>query len=275
MQVRTLVRRRSATLIPSVVGMTQTLITTPAHPHTSPAASTVDLTKVYGSGATAVRALDSVSVAVEAGSFTAIMGPSGSGKSTLMHLLAGLDTPTSGRVFLGDVELTRLKDAALTRVRRERVGFVFQAFNLVPTLTARQNIDLPLALAGTAGDRAWTLEVIRLLGLTDRLGHRPGELSGGQQQRVALARALASRPDVIFADEPTGALDSRTGAEVLALLRRSVDDWGQSVVMVTHDPVAAATADRVIMLADGAIAGEILDPTPSAVIDHLRGLGDR
>jgi putative ABC transport system ATP-binding protein len=241
---------------------------------TTLAASAIDLTRTYGSGDTAVRALDNLSVGIEAGRFTAIMGPSGSGKSTLMHLLAGLDTPTSGRVFLGQVELTRLGDAALTKLRRERVGFVFQSFNLVPTLSARDNITLPWRLAGTKGDKGWFDSVIGELGLGDRLSHRPGELSGGQQQRVALARALVTRPDVLFADEPTGALDSRTGAEVLALLRQSVDRWGQSVVMVTHDPVAAAYADRVLLLADGRLVGEILEPTADTVLDRLRGLGD-
>lgn len=252
-----------------------TMTTTQPPRGTALAASAVDLTKTYGTGATAVHALDSVSVGIEAGRFTAIMGPSGSGKSTLMHLLAGLDTPTSGRVFLGEAELSRLRDVELTRLRRERVGFVFQAFNLVPTLSAESNIRLPWRLAGTKGDSGWYDTVVGELGLGDRLGHRPGELSGGQQQRVALARALVTRPDVVFADEPTGALDSRTGAEVLALLRRSVDAWGQSVVMVTHDPVAAAYADRVLLLADGRLVGEILEPTADTVLDRLRGLGDR
>lgn len=238
------------------------------------AASAVDLTRIYGSGDTAVTALDGVSVGIDAGRMTAIMGPSGSGKSTLMHLLAGLDSPTSGRVLLGDTELTRLGDTALTKVRRDRVGFVFQAFNLVPTLSAEENIRLPLRLAGRRPDEDWIATVTEMLGLSDRLSHRPGQLSGGQQQRVALARALASRPQVIFADEPTGALDSRTGAEVLALLRRSVDEWGQSVVMVTHDPIAAAHADRVLLLSDGQLSGEIADPTIDAVIGRIRELGD-
>lgn len=237
------------------------------------AASALDLTKTYGRGETAVRALDGVSVGIEARAFTAIMGPSGSGKSTLMHLLAGLDTPTSGRVFLGNTELTSLSDAQLTRVRRRAVGFVFQAFNLLPTLTAGQNIRLPLDLAGRGTDPGWERLVVDGLGLSDRLGHRPGELSGGQQQRVALARALVTRPEVIFADEPTGALDSATGAEVLGLLRRSVDEWDQTVVMVTHDPNAAAVADRVLLLADGQIAGELVSPDVDAVIEAVRGLG--
>ncbi|WP_153395097.1 ABC transporter ATP-binding protein [Ornithinicoccus halotolerans] len=254
--------------------MTSTRLDAP--PATRPgarlAASAVDLTRSYGRGDAAVTALGGVSVGIEAGRFTAVMGPSGSGKSTLMHLLAGLDSPSSGRVFLGDTELTRLRDTALTRLRRERVGFVFQSFNLVPTLTAGQNIDLPLRLAGASGDRRWRSRIVAELGLGDRLGHRPGELSGGQQQRVALARALVTRPDLVLADEPTGSLDSRTGSDVLALLRRSVDEWGRSVVMVTHDPAAAAWADRVLLLADGRLAGELLEPTAGTVLARLEEL---
>lgn len=237
------------------------------------AASAIDLTKTYGRGEAAVRALDGVSVGIETGRFTSIMGPSGSGKSTLMHLLAGLDTPTSGRTFLGDTELTGLSDTQLTRLRREAVGFVFQAFNLLPTLTAWQNIRLPLDLAGRGVEVEWERSIIDAFGLRDRLAHRPGELSGGQQQRVALARALVTRPTVIFADEPTGSLDSTTGAEVLSLLRRSVDEWGQTVVVVTHDAGAAAYGDRVILLADGRIAGDITHPDVDTVVDAVRDLG--
>lgn len=247
--------------------------TTVPRPAATLAANALDLTKTYGRGETAVHALREVSVGVEAGRFTAIMGPSGSGKSTLMHLLAGLDTPTSGRVFLGETELTSLSDAQLTKVRRRSVGFVFQAFNLLPTLTARQNVRLPLDLAGRGADPTWERLIIDGLGLADRLDHRPGELSGGQQQRVALARALVTRPEVIFADEPTGALDSTTSAEVLALLRRSVDEWDQTVVMVTHDVTAAAVADRVLLLADGQIAGEIPAPDADAVLAAVREMG--
>jgi putative ABC transport system ATP-binding protein len=238
-----------------------------------PAVSAVDLVKVYGSGQTAVRALDGVTIELDAGRFTAIMGPSGSGKSTLMHCLAGLDTATSGTVSIGGTDLTKLSDRQLTVLRRERVGFVFQAFNLMPTLTAEQNILLPLELAGTTPDRAWVKSLVDVLGLADRLRHRPSELSGGQQQRVAVARALVSRPDVVFADEPTGNLDSRTGAEVLSFLRQSVRELGQTIVMVTHDPVAASYADRVVLVADGRLVSEIEDPTPDTVIDAMRKLG--
>ena len=231
------------------------------------------LTKCYGSAETGVRALDAVDLDLVAGEFTAIMGPSGSGKSTLMHLLAGLDTPTSGRVWLGDTELTGLSDAALTAVRRTRVGFVFQSFNLLPTLSAEENVLLPLQLAGARPDAAWYAEIIDVLGLTDRLTHRPSELSGGQQQRVAVARALVTRPDVVFADEPTGALDSVTGAELLGFLQRSARDYGRTIAMVTHDPSAAAYADRVVLLADGRLAGELRDPDRDRVLDVLRELG--
>jgi putative ABC transport system ATP-binding protein len=236
------------------------------------AARTIDLVKRYGTGDTAVRALDGVSVELPAGRFTAVMGPSGSGKSTLLHCLAGLDTPTSGRVLLGDDDLGELSDRQLTRVRRDRIGFVFQAYNLVPTLDALENITLPLRLGGRRADEGWLAEVIATVGLRDRLGHRPSELSGGQQQRVAVARALASRPEVIFADEPTGNLDSRSGAEVLGLLRTAVDTAGQTVVMVTHDPTAAAHADQVLFLADGQVVDQVIDPTAAMVLDRLTSL---
>jgi len=228
-----------------------------------------DLVKTYGSGDTAVRALDGVTAAFAAGEFTAIMGPSGSGKSTLMHCLAGLDTPASGSVRIGGTEISGLGDRALTLLRRRRVGFVFQSFNLLPTLTAEQNIRLPLELAGLKPDPAWWETVTGSLGLADRLRHRPSQLSGGQQQRVACARALITRPDVVFADEPTGNLDSRSGAEVLGFLRTSVRELGQTVVMVTHDPVAAGYADRVLFLADGRVSGGMRAPSPQSVLDYL------
>jgi putative ABC transport system ATP-binding protein len=231
------------------------------------------VTKVYGKGDTAVRALDDVSMAIPAGRFTAIMGPSGSGKSTLMHILAGLDTLTSGRVYVGDVDLASLSEKELTRLRRDRVGFVFQAFNLLPMLSARENITLPLDLAGRKPDAGWFSRVIETVGLTPRLKHRPAELSGGQQQRVAVARALASRPEVIFADEPTGNLDSRSGAEILAFMRRAVDDMGQTIVMVTHDPGAAAYADAVVFLADGRIVDHMSDPTAERVLERMKAFG--
>jgi putative ABC transport system ATP-binding protein len=233
----------------------------------------VGLRKTHGSGETAVHALAGVDVTFDRGRFTAIMGPSGSGKSTLMHCLAGLDAATEGQVWLGDTELTRLRDDQLTKLRRERIGFVFQSFNLLPVLDAQENILLPMQLAGQRPDRAWMDAVIGRLGLRDRLRHRPHELSGGQQQRVAVARALLPRPDVVFADEPTGNLDSHAGAEVLDLLRSSVRETGQTVVMVTHDPVAAAYADRVVLLADGRLAGEVHQPTTDSIIGALRGLG--
>jgi putative ABC transport system ATP-binding protein len=241
--------------------------------HADPyAVRTADLVKVYGRGQAAVRALDGVGLDVPAGRFTAIMGASGSGKSTLMHLMAGLDTATSGSVRLGGVELTRCSDAQLTAVRRDRVGFVFQAFNLLPQLTAEQNLDLPARLAGRRPDPARRDRLIDLLGLRPRLAHRPAELSGGQQQRVALARALLGQPDVVFADEPTGNLDTATGHEVLALLRHSVRELGQTVVMVTHDPVAASFADEVVLLRDGRLAGSLADPRPDTVLAALAGL---
>ena len=232
-----------------------------------------DVVKVYGAGDTAVRALDGVGVEFATGEFTAVMGPSGSGKSTLMHCLAGLDTVDSGSVRVGGTELTGLSDRALTRLRRERIGFVFQSFNLLPTLTAEQNIRLPLDLAGVRADAAWFAHIVDVLGLADRLRHTPSQLSGGQQQRVACARALLARPEVVFADEPTGNLDSRSGAELLDLLRRSVHELGQTVVMVTHDPVAAGYADRALLLADGRVAADLADPTADAVLDGLKRLG--
>jgi putative ABC transport system ATP-binding protein len=237
------------------------------------AARAVGATKIYGKGDTAVRALDNVSVDIAAGAFTAVMGPSGSGKSTLMHCLAGLDDLTDGEVYIGDVELGSLSDSALTRVRRERLGFVFQSFNLISTLSAEENILLPMSLAGTKADRAWVDQVIATVGLGDRLQHRPSELSGGQQQRVAVARALASRPHVVFADEPTGNLDSRSGSEVLRLLRESVDRFGQTVVMVTHDPTAAAWADRALFLGDGRIVDHVDGPTAEVVLDRMKSFG--
>jgi putative ABC transport system ATP-binding protein len=238
------------------------------------AAQTVDAEKVYGRGETAVRALDGISVAFDTAHFTAIMGPSGSGKSTLMHCLAGLDRLTAGRVLIGDTDLSTLDDRALTILRRDKVGFVFQQFNLVPTLTASENITLPIDLAGRKPDREWLDTVIKTLGLQDRLGHKPSELSGGQQQRVAVARALATRPEIIFADEPTGNLDSRSGAEVLTFLKDSVRMWHQTVVMVTHDPVAASYSDRIVFLADGRIVDEMTDPSTERVIDHMKRIGD-
>jgi putative ABC transport system ATP-binding protein len=220
-----------------------------------------------------VAALDEVSVTLGAGQFTAIMGPSGSGKSTLLHLLAGLDRPTSGQVYLGDTDITSLNDKALTLLRRDRIGFIFQSFNLLPTMTAAENIVLPLRIAGRKPDEEWVAKIVETVGLTERLGHRPAQLSGGQQQRVAAARALASRPQIIFADEPTGALDSQSGAQLLAFLRRAVTELGQTVVMVTHDPTAASYADRVIFLADGHLVDELHSATADQVLDHMKHLG--
>jgi putative ABC transport system ATP-binding protein len=239
------------------------------------AASARQVTKAYGSGETRVVALDAVDVDIERSRFTAIMGPSGSGKSTLMHCLAGLDTVTSGHIRIGDTEITKLKDKKLTQLRRDHIGFIFQAFNLLPTLNAIENITLPMDIAGRRPDREWLAQVVETVGLADRLKHRPNQLSGGQQQRVAVARALAARPDIIFGDEPTGNLDSRAGAEVLGFLRKSVDELGQTIVMVTHDPVAASYADRVLFLADGALAGELHRPDPTAVADRMVALTSR
>jgi putative ABC transport system ATP-binding protein len=243
------------------------------NPSRAVAARAVAATKRYGSGTTAVTALDAVDLDIPAGRLTAVMGPSGSGKSTLMHCLAGLDSLTSGQVHLGDVELGSLSERALTRLRRDRIGFVFQAFNLVPTLTAAENITLPIDLAGRRPDQAWVDHVVAACGLADRLDHRPSELSGGQQQRVAVARALASRPDVVFADEPTGNLDSNSGAAVLDLLRAAVEDDRQTIVMVTHDAIAAARADAVCFLADGQIVDTLEAPTADAILDRMKRLG--
>ncbi|MPY91612.1 MAG: ATP-binding cassette domain-containing protein [Acidimicrobiia bacterium] len=238
------------------------------------AARCEQVSKVYGSGDTQVRALDGVSVGFERGRFSAIMGPSGSGKSTLMHCMAGLDRLSSGQTWVGDKEVTKLNDRDLTELRRDHIGFVFQAFNLVPTLDARENITLPMALAGRQADSSWLDSVIDAVGLGDRLKHRPAELSGGQQQRVAVARALAGRPEIIFADEPTGNLDSRSGAEILAFMQRATVELGQTIVMVTHDPLAASYSGRVVFLADGHIVGELLDPTPQLILDEMKRYGD-
>ncbi|WP_028280693.1 ABC transporter ATP-binding protein [Arthrobacter sp. H5] len=240
---------------------------------TASAVSAANLTKTYGRGDTAVHALRDVSVRFDRSRFTAIMGPSGSGKSTLMHCLAGLDSADSGRLWIGDTEITGLPDNRLTRLRRDRVGFVFQAFNLIPTLTAEQNITLPVSLAGGTVDRAWLRQISDALGLRDRLSHRPHELSGGQQQRVAVARALLTRPDVIFGDEPTGNLDSTSGSEVLSLLRRSSQEMGQSIIMVTHDPVAASYADRVVLMKDGELVGQLERTDADSIVAALSRLG--
>jgi putative ABC transport system ATP-binding protein len=259
---------------------TMTVTTTHHHPSSTvgtfpdhPAAGVRDAVKVYGRGESEVRALDGVSVEFVTGRFTAIMGPSGSGKSTLMHAAAGLDRLTSGTVFIGDTDISRLDDRRLTKLRRDHIGFVFQAFNLVPTLTAAENIALPARLAGRRPDAAWFDLVVETVGLKNRLRHRPSELSGGQQQRVAVARALASRPAIVFADEPTGNLDSRSGAEVLSFMRTAVREFGQTIVMVTHDPVAASYADRAVFLADGRIVDDLDAPTAGSVLDRIRTLG--
>jgi putative ABC transport system ATP-binding protein len=243
------------------------------HQKGSPAAQAVDLHKTYGSGQAAVHAVSGVNVTFEGGRFTAVMGPSGSGKSTLLHCMAGLDRPTSGHSFIAGQEIGALDDGRLTELRRDRVGFVFQSFNLVPTLTAGENITLPADLAGKKVDRAWFERLVGQLGISARLSHRPNELSGGQQQRVACARALLGRPDLVFADEPTGNLDSAASSEVLEFLRSAVSELHQSAVMVTHDPLAAAYADRVVFLADGKVVGELFEPTAESVLDRMRGLG--
>ncbi|PXA76996.1 ABC transporter ATP-binding protein [Auritidibacter sp. NML100628] len=242
--------------------------------HQYPAVAAKNLSKVYGSENTQVTALHNVSVSFAPGEFTAIMGPSGSGKSTLMHALAGLDTVDSGQIALGGEIITGLNDKQLTILRRSKVGFIFQAFNLVPTLSAEQNILLPLDLAGSTPDRAWFRQIVEVLGLTERLNHKPHQLSGGQQQRVAVARALLTRPDVIFADEPTGALDTATGTEVLTFLQNSARQLGQTIIMVTHDPTAASYADRVILLTDGAVTGEIHRPTTESVLQAMSEMGE-
>jgi putative ABC transport system ATP-binding protein len=240
---------------------------------TTSAARSLDLTKTYGSGQAAVRALNNVNVAFERGRFTAVMGPSGSGKSTLLHCMAGLDRPTSGQAFIGGQDIGQLDDTGITRLRRDRIGFIFQSFNLVPTLTAAENITLPLDLAGTKVDGEWFDDVVGRLGIGDRLDHQPSQMSGGQQQRVACARALITRPELIFADEPTGNLDSNASAKLLSFLKNSTVRTGQSVVMVTHDPRGAAYADRVVLLADGAVVGELEKPTADSVLEWMRNLG--
>ena len=241
---------------------------------TSTAAHAVDAYKIYGQGEAEVRALDGVSVEFESARMTAIMGPSGSGKSTLLHCLAGLDRLTRGQIFLGDTELSSLSEKELTLIRRDRIGFVFQAYNLVPTLDALENITLPMSLARKKPDPEWLDTVVTTVRLGDRLKHRPAELSGGQQQRVAVARALLSRPAIVFADEPTGNLDSRSGAEILTFMRQAVDDLGQTTVIVTHDPVAAGYANRIVFLADGKIVDEMIDPTADRVLDRMKRLGE-
>ncbi|HEX6596906.1 MAG TPA: ABC transporter ATP-binding protein [Acidimicrobiales bacterium] len=238
------------------------------------AAGTIDAVKVYGKGQTEVRALDDVTVSFPVGQFTAIMGPSGSGKSTLLNCMAGLDTLTSGQALIAETDLSTLNDNQLTVLRRDKMGFIFQAYNLVPTLNAIENITLPLMLAGHKGDQAWIDKVVQIMGIGDRLHHRPAELSGGQQQRVAVARALASQPAIIFADEPTGNLDSRSGAEVLGFMRRAVDDMHQTIVVVTHDPTAASYADRIVFLADGRIVDEMFEPTAERVLERMKRFGE-
>jgi len=238
------------------------------------AARAESASKIYGSGENEVKALDSVSVSFERGKFSAIMGPSGSGKSTLMHCIAGLDALTEGNVFIGDTDLSQLNDKEITKLRREKIGFIFQSFNLIPTLNAYENITLPLTLGKKSGDDAWIKQVIDTISLKDRLDHRPSELSGGQQQRVAVARALATQPEIIFADEPTGNLDSKSGSDILKFMRRAVTDLKQTIVMVTHDAVSASYADRIVFLADGHVAGEMFEPTPEKVLDYLKHLGE-
>ncbi|MDP9332586.1 MAG: ABC transporter ATP-binding protein [Actinomycetota bacterium] len=249
-------------------------MTTTIPPTTTIAARAVEASKIYGTGDTAVHALDAIDVEFPRAQYTAIMGPSGSGKSTLLHCVAGLDSLTSGHVYLGEIDLSSLSERELTRVRRDRVGFVFQTYNLIPTLTALENITLPISLAGNKPDHAWLDRIVDTVRLRDRLTHRPSELSGGQQQRVAVARALVTRPEIIFADEPTGNLDSRASAEILGFMQRAVQEFGQTIVMVTHDPISASYANRVVFLADGRIVDELRDPTADAVLGKMRTLGD-
>ena len=249
--------------------MTETITT----PSVGLAARAIDASKIYGTGEAEVRALDGINVSFESRKLTAIMGPSGSGKSTLLHCMAGLDRLTSGQIFLGDVDISRAGEKELTLIRRDKLGFIFQAYNLIPTLNALENMTLPMSLAGTKPDPAWLNTIVETVRLKDRLTHRPAELSGGQQQRVAVGRALLSRPSLIFADEPTGNLDSRSGAEILTFMRRAVDELGQTIVMVTHDPIAAGYADRVVFLADGAIVDELQSPNADAVLDKMKSLG--
>jgi putative ABC transport system ATP-binding protein len=249
--------------------MTETI--TP--PSVDVAARAIDASKIYGSGEAEVKALDAITVQFQTGRLTAIMGPSGSGKSTLLHCMAGLDRLSSGQIFLGDVEISRAGEKELTLIRRDKLGFIFQAYNLIPTLNALENMTLPMSLAGRKPDPAWLDTIVDTVRLRDRLTHRPAELSGGQQQRVAVGRALLSKPSLIFADEPTGNLDSRSGAEILSFMRKAVDDLGQTIVMVTHDPIAAGYADRVVFLADGAIVDELLSPTADTVLDKMKSLG--
>jgi putative ABC transport system ATP-binding protein len=249
--------------------MTETL----SPPNVGVAARAVDASKIYGSGEAEVRALNNISVAFQTARLTAIMGPSGSGKSTLLHCMAGLDRLTSGQIYLGDTDISHASEKELTLIRRDKLGFIFQAYNLIPTLNALENMSLPMSLAGTKPDPAWLDTIVQTVRLGDRLKHRPSELSGGQQQRVAVGRALLSRPEIVFADEPTGNLDSRSGAEILTFMRKAVDDLGQTIVMVTHDPIAAGYADRVVFLADGAIVDELADPNADSVLDKMKSLG--
>lgn len=252
---------------------TDSIPTNPAAPSNSCVARAIHVSKTYGKDDSLVKALDDVSVEFKKGEFTAIMGPSGSGKSTLLHCIAGLDRVTGGDVWIADTDITRLSDKKLTLVRRTRIGFIFQAFNLLPTLNAKENIELPLKLAKTKPDKQWIDQVVKTVGMQSRLNHKPSELSGGQQQRVAVARAIAAKPEIIFADEPTGNLDSKSGSEILKFMRAAVNEHDQTIVMVTHDPVAASYADRIVFLSDGKIVDEMRDPTPSKVLDRLKELG--